>query len=117
MLRTNENYLKILTIELEDLREDLEALIERCAAEREAGRLSPYVCLENLALFKNELLGVDAFGRIVRETDPSAFAALEAMIDHLRHRFRALARDAGFADAVHICIDRKLAKVAKYCCP
>jgi len=117
MPRMKENYLKILAIEIEDLREDIDALIERCAREREAGRLSQYVCLQNLALFKNEILGLNAFGRIVRETDPAGFETLDAMIDHLRDRFRKLARDAGFADAVAVYIDRKLAKVAKYVNP
>ena len=114
MLNKRKNYLRIMAIELEDLTRDIERLIELCNREREAGRFTNYVFMENLATFKNELLGVNAFGRILDTTDPERFSDLEAMIDHLKGSFAEKVRACGLVEAVNICIRRKLDKVARY---
>jgi len=114
MRKANEVYLSILRLELEDLHEDIEVMIEACTKEKEKGRLTNYVFMENIALFKNELLGVDAFGKIVDETDTAAFDTLEAMVNHLKMRFKEKIRTAGLAEVICIYVDRKLEKVQKY---
>lgn len=114
MRKVNEVYLSILRLELEDLHEDIEVMIEACKKEKEKGRLTNYVFMENLALFKNELLGVNAFGKIVEETDPTAFDTLETMVNHLKMRFREKIKTTGLAEVICIYVDRKLEKVQKY---
>ena len=109
-----KHYLQILRIELEDLREDLELLIDECNKRYEKEAITEHVFLANLALFKNELLGVDEFYRIMDETDPETFDTLESMVEYLRTCFREKIKQYGIAEAVNICIERKLEKVAKY---
>ena len=114
MRRINEFYISILRIELKDLQEDIEVLIEKCTEERERGNLTNYVFMENLALFKNELLGVDAFGRILDETDPKAYDALDEMVEELKQKFQAKVKASGLAEAINVYVERKLREVARY---
>jgi len=114
MRHLKENYLAILRLELKDLHEDIEALIEHLTREKERGHLTNYVFMENLALFRNELLGVDAFGKILDQLDPEAFATLDEMVDHLRISFRAKVKSSGLAEAINIYVERKLVKVRNY---
>ena len=114
MPETRAKYLAILRLELDDLHEDIEALIRQTTKERESGNLTNYVFLENLALFKNELLGVDAFGKILEQTDPHAFATLDEMVDHLKTTFRARVKACGLAEVIELYVERKLVKVMQY---
>lgn len=114
MRKIKENYLAILRIELKDLQEDIETLIEQYTQEREQGKLTNYVFMENLALFKNELLGVEAFSQILDEIDLNRFATLDEMVDHLKNTFRDKVRTCGLAEVINIFIERKLEKVRQY---
>jgi hypothetical protein len=62
-------YLKMLRVEIEDLHEDINLLIEEYNRLHEKEQLSSYVFSESLIVFRKELLGVDAFFRLL-ETDP-----------------------------------------------
>ena len=114
MRHVKENYLAILRLELKDLHEDIEALIAQLTQEKERGHLTNYVFMENLALFRNELLGVDAFGKILAQLDPDAFATLDDMVDHLNISFKAKVKASGLAEAINIYVERKLEKVRHY---
>ena len=114
MRKMKKRYMEILNIELDDLKEDLERLVQDTKEKRQNGRLTEHVYLANLTLFKNELLGVDAFYKIMEKTDPDAFENLDALLNHLRNAFREKVRVCGLARAVNVCVERKLRKVARY---
>ena len=114
MRNVNEAYLAILKIEMADLHDDIQVLIDECTKEREQGGLTNYVFMENLALFKNELLGVDAFQKVIDDTDIGSFPTLDEMVDHLTVTFREKAKVCGLAEVINIYVARKLDKVRKY---
>lgn len=114
MPETRAKYLAILRLELDDLHTDIEELIKQTTEERESRELTNYVYMENLALFKNELLGVDAFGRILDELDLGAFTSLEEMVDYLKTDFRAKVKAVGLAEVIDLLVERKLDKVMQY---
>jgi len=114
MRNEKESYLSILKAELKDLQRDIEFLIEQSEKEKEAGKITNYVFMENLALFRNELLSVNAFDRVIDETDITKFDDLPKLIDHLKDCFRAMVKDAGLAKAINIPVERKMNKVADY---
>ena len=114
MRKIKKRYMEILYIELDDLKEDLELLIDESEKERKNGRLTDHVFFANLALFKNELLGVNAFFKIMEYTDPDAFENLDDLLSHLRSAFQEKVRVCGLARAVNVCLERKLQKVARY---
>jgi len=114
MREPKKNYLRILRIELEDLESDVAELIAQYQKADTSKALTDHVVMANLALFKNEMLGLKAFEDILRQTDPDAFPTLDAMIEHLRTQFRERIRAAGIAEAVALFVDRKLVKVSRY---
>lgn len=114
MRKMKRRYIEILRIELEDLKEDLELLIEESKRDRRDGCLTDHVFFANLALFKNELLGVDTFFKIVNEIDPEEFEDVNALVGHLRTVFREKVKFYDLAEAINVCVERKLMKVARY---
>ncbi len=114
MLNVKQNYLKILSIEVQDLQLDIQELIKQCEKENANGRFTRYVFLENLALFNNELLGVQTFQRIIAQTNPEDFAHLDDMIKYLQENYQEKIENYGLAKAISYYVDRKLFKVKRY---
>ena len=114
MKNPKKHFPRILRIEMEDLKEDLEDMIQKTREDFESGRISERVHKENTQLFKNEIIGVIEFSNIIVETQPDDFESLEALIDHLKSRFRSSAVSHALANAVIICVERKMDKALNY---
>ncbi|RKY49887.1 MAG: hypothetical protein DRP91_03110 [Candidatus Neomarinimicrobiota bacterium] len=114
MRKVKECYLKILKIELEDLKDDIEQLIEETRKEKDAGKLTNYVFFQNIALFKNELLGLNVFEDIIESTNPEDFDNLDEMIVHLKERFFKKIKTLGLAEAIRVYVGRKMTKAKRY---
>ena len=114
MNATKRNYLVILRIELDDLSTDIERLIEQCSLGAQKGMISQNVFMQNLATFKNELLGVHSFQHILDHIDPDEYENLESMIDDIRARFQRLLKSHGLVGALQLYVNRKLDKVRRY---
>lgn len=108
------NYLFILKLELNDLYDDIQMLMDECQKEKEKYRITDYVFMENLSLFKNEVLGVNVFHNIIDSVDPHDFDNLDELIGYLKERFRTKAADCGIEKAIDLSISRKMDKVKKY---
>ncbi len=109
-----KNYARILQIELEDLSEDIQLLIKDCKRKREKGLITNYVCMENIALYQNELYALEAFQQILQQSDPQAFGDLDAFLAHLKTSFSEKSSQSGYAKVTNILLDRKMEKVRKY---
>ncbi|HDQ44923.1 MAG TPA: hypothetical protein ENN17_05405 [bacterium] len=107
-------YLKILRIELGDLEEDLALLIRQCDEARHAHRATERVSLSNRMVYENELLGIRDFRRLLRVFRPNRYGTLEEMIARLKSDFSGVVRSHGLAEAITICVNRKIDKVARY---
>ncbi|MBN1998065.1 hypothetical protein JW935_10965 [candidate division KSB1 bacterium] len=114
MMKINQNYLAILSIEVQDLQMDIQELIKHCEDENANGHLTSHVFMENLALFNNELLGVQTFQKIITQTNPEAFVNLDDMIRYLQYNFQEKIETCGLAKAISYYVDRKLVKVRRY---
>ena len=114
MRAINHNYLTILRIELDDLSTDIEHLIQECSQGLEHGIISQNVFMQNLATFKNELLGVHSFQKILDNLQPEEYSDLDSFIEDIRTQFQALLRSHGLVRALQVYVDRKLDKVARY---
>ena len=104
------NFVAILKVEIEDLAADIELLLAECQRKKDAGTITDYVYMENMALFRHELLGVRSFGRILTQTDPSRFEKLDDLVAYLKEAFR----EGGYVRAINICVERKMTKVTRY---
>jgi len=76
--------------------------------------ITNYVHMENMALNDNELHAIGSFRKIIDETDPSVYENLSQLIDHISEKFHEVMKSCGYAEAGHICIKRKILKVARY---
>lgn len=107
-------YPEILRIEMKDLKDDLDWMIEKTEADFKSGKITERVCMENKTVFKNELVGVKDFNRLLVKSEFEKFDNLDGLINHLRSEFQKMAKRHGLANAIIICIERKMDKVAKY---
>ena len=114
MKAVKQNYLAILRIELEDLSTDIERLINECTQGLQKGNISENVFMQNLATFKNELLGVHSFQHIIDGIHTEDYETLDDMIDDIRDQFQHLIRSHGLVRAIQVYVNRKLDKVAQY---
>lgn len=107
-------YLRMLRVELDDLKDDIDLLIDEYTRLHDSEQLSNYVFYENLTVIRKELLGVDFFCRVLDETDPDRFATLDDLIGHLTRTFRTMVRDRGLPEVIESYVERKLLKVREY---
>lgn len=114
MKDVKRKYLKLLAIELEDLKEDIEGLVQETEQRMRADRISPYVCFENLAVLKNEILDIETVSGILNEVRSEDYDSLDALVVGVESRFRVTLREYIFAEAAMRLIRRKLEKVAEY---
>ena len=114
MRQAKKHYREILLIEMDDLKEDLDCMIQRTEEAFRQGRITERVHKENAALFRNEKLGVDEFSKLLHGLDVEGHASLDAMIEALKLSFRSLSQRLALANAVVICVERKLDKVRRY---
>jgi len=114
MRQIQRNFLRILALEIDDFKEDLEVLIDKCKSARNCGQLSESVFWENITVFNNEILGANAFHLILEEINPETYDTLESLMDELKNRFHTLVRERGLVEAINVYVERKMEKVARY---
>ncbi|HQC62082.1 MAG TPA: hypothetical protein PLC51_03390, partial [Candidatus Marinimicrobia bacterium] len=88
MLNIIKSFVAILKIEIEDLAADVELMMNECQKKKDAGKITDYVYLENMALYRHELLAVRSFARLLESTELSNFETLDALITYLQESFR-----------------------------
>jgi len=114
MREIKTSYLRILRIEIEDLKQDIEALIEGLKRERESEILTNYVFMENIMVFRNELLGVDDFFQVIDKTDPDMYDSLEEMMAAILAEFSNMVVQHRLPREIIQYVERKMAKVKRY---
>ena len=114
MLKKREAFLKILCIELEDLDDDIQALILECEDKHCNEEISNYVFLENLAVLRNELFGVESFLVDVKSIKPEDYENIDLLIEDLMKKLEARIHEKGIAHSIVNLINRKMEKVKKY---
>jgi len=107
-------YIQILKLELEDLEQDIEVLISDCLDRREKQGTSSYVFLENIALLKREVLGVERVSAMLDRFDLNQYATVAELVEALDRRFHELVSQHDLVEAVYHFLQRKLQKVARY---
>ena len=114
MSKAYKKYIQILKLELEDLEIDIQKLIENCEETSKTSDLSQNVFLENLALFNNELLGLNIFEKMLDQIDVNELESLEDLVEIIKKSFETKVEELGLAKAINRMVERKLFKVADY---
>lgn len=109
-----EKYVKILRIELEDLLKDIGMYMETIESEKSCGEITNYVFMENLALVKNEIIGMDIVNSYLDNLDLSQFDSTDQISEKIKADLEKKLKEDGIAHALNIYLERKIDKVNNY---
>lgn len=109
-----KKYIQILKIELDDLEADIELLIDEYIQKNENHQITKYVLLENLAVLKNEMSGIEQLKKILDEINPDEYADIHELMNNIDNKFKVYIERGGLVKAVYLMVERKLHKVLKY---
>ncbi len=114
MRATQAHFLALMAMELDDLKEDLQALVRGCAARREKGEITDYVFRENMAVYRTLAACIDCVRVEFKMVAPEEHTDLSALIKKLRRDCHARLKDHGFPYGLERTIERKMQKIATY---
>jgi len=104
----------ILKIELKDLEADLATLEEATLSRKEDGQISNYVYLENMAVLKEEIQGIEKIILCLNEADPEQFSSIDDFIEKFTGLCRENRRNADLPEGVYQLFRRKINKVKNF---
>ncbi len=107
-------FIRVLLTELYDLGEDIDQLIALDKSRCEKGQISNYVCMENDALFRNEIACLKDFEEYVKAVEMDRFQTLEELASFLEDAFRKRRAEGNFLPALEGVVSRKMRKALDY---
>ncbi len=110
----NSKYISILILELGSLEEDITLLISDYKSRKEKGEITDYVLLENLAVLKSEMHGIDSFRRLLNELNPESYNDLDSLVQEIRSGIKDIMDGSNFPEGLYPLVLRRLAKVAQF---
>ena len=113
-MSVHSKYISILLLELESLEEDVTLLIDAYKDRKEKGEITDYVLLENLAVLKSEIHGLESFRRLLTELDPESYEDLDSLVQDIRSRIKSIMDGSSFPESLYPLVLRRLAKVARF---
>ncbi|RPJ06013.1 MAG: hypothetical protein EHM28_10940 [Spirochaetaceae bacterium] len=106
--------LKLLTIELEDLVEDVEQLLSAHEKRLASGEITNYVYQENAAVLKNEISCINEFMKEIPGFDLSRVADEMELAEWIKETFQQVQEEHCFSHAAEAIFMRKLGKALGY---
>ena len=110
----NLTFIRILKIEINGLKVDLQDLSEKYRKQYEAGDISHYVFQENSAVLQNKLLGLEDFDRELLNIAENSCKKLDDLISELKSRLDAIIKDRCIVKSLKNCIYPLFNKVFRY---
>ena len=103
-----------MKIELEDLVADLNHLVEDYTSRKKAGNITNYVFMENLALLKHEMYGINKFIGVLHEISIDEYSSIDELLQDVIKKLRKMIIKIDFEECLFPMIERRLIKVAKF---
>jgi hypothetical protein len=114
MPNKKEQFIEILKIELEDLKKDIELLISEAEKARVVERISNYVFLENLAIFRDEIVAVDALASFLHQSCADGCLDVEELRDKLLKLMNDKIFELRMPSLMMEWVDRKVDKAYRF---
>ena len=114
MRATKQRFMRLLAMELEDVKEDLDALMRNCNAQKERDEISDYVFQENTAVYQNLHAAFDCVKASLEHVDPDAYPDVRELILGLGKTCHERLVEHGFTGGLERTLRRKMAKIATY---
>jgi len=109
-----DKFLRILEVELLDLEEDLVTLEDNTRHKWEDDEISNYVFLENMAILRKEMSGIQKVISNLKTIDSSTHTNLDQFIDHVLHEIKTNINNIDLPEGVYRLLQRKMEKVSKF---
>jgi len=107
-------FISIFRIELEDLREDINDLIEILEKRKDCQEITNYVYMENKGVLLNEIASVKELVDSISTIDACQYESVEEMIADVHKIIETRIQELDLPEAVHDMVQRKFDKVCKY---
>ncbi|MFZ5351319.1 MAG: hypothetical protein ACOZCL_01205 [Bacillota bacterium] len=109
-----KKYIKMIRLEFDDLKEDIELLIENEREKMESGKISNYVFMENLTTLKHEIMSIESFENEVEKIDTAGCSDFNELVEKIKCIFIKKFKEFGFSETSIEILLRKLEKINKY---
>ena len=110
-----DKFMKILSVEVEDLVSDVQHEITGQRDRFDKDDITEYVMKENVALAQGEILSIRRFESWVEGLDFTPFDSIEAACDHIRAHVYEHMRGSARCPFVMELLERKMQKVHRFC--
>ena len=107
-------FISIFRIELEDLREDINDLIEMLEKRKVSQEITNYVYMGNKAVLLNQIASVEELLDSISTIDAYQYESVEDMIADVHQMIDTRIQERDFPEMVHDLVQRKFDKVCKY---
>ncbi len=107
-------FISIFRIELEDLREDINDLIELLEKRKDCQEITNYVYMENKGVLLNEIASVEELVDSISTIDAYQYESVEEMIADVHQMIDTRIKERDFPGVVRDLVQRKFDKVRKY---
>ena len=114
MRATKKHFLALLSMELEDMREDIDALIRNCENRKDRGEITEYVFQENITVYQSLLSGVECMDHAIKQVDLDADGDLNDLTEHLCQQCHARLLEHGLSRGLERALRRKVGKIARF---
>ncbi len=104
-------FLRILSIEISDMEENIDVLIDSTAERHRRHEITEYVWTENSALLKHELNILKIIHSRIDGLDPNQFESIDTLIGAVRSELDAR---EDLPKALYSFFERKIEKVRSY---
>lgn len=110
-----DQFIKVLNIELEDLKMDIEMMIREAEKAKVTERITNYVFMENLVVFRDEISAVDSLrGLIEKSCAQNSCVDVEDLKESLKEQLHKRLKELKMPHIMDEWIDRKIDKAYLY---
>lgn len=114
MEQVARKFLKLLTLEIESLAEELEVLIETLDVRLQRHEITDYVRNENFATLRNEVLGLRDCIRGCDSLDFSQAQNVDELVEMARKCLYDRVEERGYVPAVYRLVSQRIDKIRSY---
>lgn len=114
MKSLGRKFLKLLLVEIEDLKEDLDLFVLVAERRRREHQITDYVYNENLSILHNELLGIKECVHECEELFLREGAGVEEIRAEVKERLRNRLQSRGYVAALYRLLEARVDRIADY---